>query len=465
MDQTYAFTVRTKSLPGLPGVRLAVGGSYQVSTPAAVANKSLLWWLYGFDTVLLLALGILFVNNGPWVLGGFGVPTHRPVLWPAAGLTRLFGATLIALGIAAMGVWRSREPQFQESVAGYFRNAHFVLVAECFLQQITTLNGPGGFILFDLLLLPWILFWYHRLAGPRRPAATSFRNTDEMRDEWERRIREAAGQQERSRLAQELHDSIKQQIYAIQTHLAAAQARAGEAAAAVLEPVEHARSSARQAMAEMNALLDQLRASPLESIGLVEALRRQSEALGYRTGAEVSAQIGALPPNEALPPSAPAEIFRIAQEGLSNVARHARATHVELALETAGGELTLRIRDDGQGFVPDNGRPHGPGGMGLKNMRARAAALGGTLRIESAPGAGCKVTLQVPLASPGRRELQRHLRLAAGAAAFAALLGWLGLVVTEGRSYLLPLAAATAVAAAYHATAAALEWMKGKRRA
>ena len=472
MDRTYAFTVRTWSPRRLPWLRVAVGGSHRVSEPVATARKPFLWWLYGFDTVLLLTLGVLFANYGPWLPGGFGIPAHPPVVWPAVGLTRLFGASLIAFGIAGMAVWRSREPQFQEAAAGYFRNAHFVLAVICLLQNISTLGGRGRFILFDLLLLPWILFWYDRLASPRRENPQSFRNTEELRDEWERRIREAAGQQERSRLAQELHDSIKQQIYAIQTHLAAAEARAGEAAA-VLEPVEHARSSARQAMAEMNALLDQLRASPLESIGLVEALRRQCEALGYRTGAEVSAQIGDVPPNEALPPGAAAEIFRIAQEALSNVARHARATHVQVALESGAAGITLRIRDDGQGF--SFGSEAGTAGvcgagMGLKNMRARAAAMGGTLRIESAPGAGCTVTLRMPLDMPGKRALARHLRLAAGGAAFALLLGgpvaWLAYgQIPDERRYLLPLAFLAALAALYHAGAALLLWRRGRRGA
>jgi signal transduction histidine kinase len=219
-------------------------------------------------------------------------------------------------------------------------------------------------------------------------------------------------------------------------------------------------------MSEMNALLDQLRASPLESIGLVEALRRQCEALGYRSGAEVTAHIGDLPASEILPPGSPEEIFRIAQEGLSNVARHARATHVELTLQTSGAEIVLRIRGDGQGFYVPDGTQSGPG-MGLKNMRARAAALGGTLRMESAPGAGCTVTLRVPLDLPGRREFQCHLRLAAGAAALAALVAvavaWLGFIQPDARRYIAPLAVLAAFFAVYHAGAAAWKWRKAKR--
>src|SRR5580700_3939992 len=112
MERTFAFTVRARSVPWLPGVNFAVGGTHQIGAPEAVVNKPLLWWLYGFDTVLLLTLGLLFADRGPLLMGWFGIPRQLPILWPAAGITRLFGGALLALGIAAMGVWRSREPQF-----------------------------------------------------------------------------------------------------------------------------------------------------------------------------------------------------------------------------------------------------------------------------------------------------------------------------------------------------------------
>jgi len=92
-------------------------------------------------------------------------------------------------------------------------------------------------------------------------------------------------------------------------------------------------------MTEMEAMLDQLRAAPLESVGLVEALKKQCEALQYRTGARVTVDVDAVPGPGQLRPGAAQSIFRIAQEALSNIARHARATEVRLSLAVAGNGL------------------------------------------------------------------------------------------------------------------------------
>src|SRR5574341_771054 len=179
--------------------------------------------------------------------------------------------------------------------------------------------------------------------------------------------REAGAQAERNRLARELHDSIKQQIFSIHMSAAAAQARAEsdpEGARAALGDV---RRSAQEAMVEMNALLQQLSPAPLEKVGLVQALRDQCEALGYRTGADVQVEIGDLPDDDRLPPGAQDSLFRIVQEALSNIARHARAGRVQVALahDGAEGPVSLNIRDDGQGF--DTGISSR--GMGLTNIQ------------------------------------------------------------------------------------------------
>lgn len=207
---------------------------------------------------------------------------------------------------------------------------------------------------------------------------------------------QAAVQEERNRLARDLHDSIKQQLFSINVSTAAAQARWDNDPAAAQGALADVRRSAHEAMVEMRALLQQLRPAPLETVGLVEALRDQSEALGYRSGAQVTTQFGDLPGDDRLPPGAQDTIFRIAQEALGNVARHARAEHVDVQLQRHENALLLVVRDDGQGFDPQQTS----GGMGLGNIRERVAAVGGTMDVESAPGQGTLLRVLVPLVEP-----------------------------------------------------------------
>lgn len=211
---------------------------------------------------------------------------------------------------------------------------------------------------------------------------------------------ESAAQQERRRLARDLHDSIKQQLFSIKLSSAAAEERwesdPGGARAALVD----VRRSAHAAMVEMQAMLSQLRPEPLATAGLVEALREQCEALGYRSGIPVRFEIGDLPPDDRLPDSTRENLFRIAQEALSNVARHARAREVEVRLgkveQDGAPALLLQVRDDGQGFDAAGQSA----GMGLRNMRERLEAVHGTLEIRSAPGEGTKVRARAPLTTP-----------------------------------------------------------------
>ena len=231
------------------------------------------------------------------------------------------------------------------------------------------------------------------------------------REEAMRQVREAAAREERNRLARELHDSIKQQLFSIGVSAAAARARGGATdEAGVSTALADIERGAREAQIEMTALLQQLRPAPLENIGLVAALRDQCEALGYRTGAQVSVTIGALPTEDYLPLGAQEQLFRIAQEAMANVARHARAQHVWLRLERQGDAMLLEIRDDGQGF--DSASVHG--GMGLENLRERARALGGSAEIQSAPGHGATIRVLAPLIEPLRltpEELARQAEI------------------------------------------------------
>jgi len=243
------------------------------------------------------------------------------------------------------------------------------------------------------------------------PAVAPTPEVEVLREEWARQIQEAAAQAERNRLARELHDSIKQQLFSINVSAATVQARWESDEAGARTALEAVRVSVREAMAEMEAMLHNLRPAPLETVGLVEALRQHCESLQYRTGANVTAEIGELPANQELPAGAQGAIFRVVQEALANVARHARARSVRVRLyrHTRGDEdaLWLKIEDDGSGFDVA-----GASGMGLSNIRSRTMEIGGELQLESREGEGTSLTVRVPLPKNGSHEIRRELRIA-----------------------------------------------------
>lgn len=143
-------------------------------------------------------------------------------------------------------------------------------------------------------------------------------------------------------------------------------------------------------MAEMRALIFELRPESLEKEGLVGALAKHTAALRARYGITVDEFIDAEP--EA-PIAVKEALFRIAQEALNNTAKHARASHVELRLKVVGETLVAEIRDDGAGFDPD---AQFPGHLGLLSMRERAYRLGGTVEIISSSGQGTIVRVVIP---------------------------------------------------------------------
>jgi signal transduction histidine kinase len=238
-----------------------------------------------------------------------------------------------------------------------------------------------------------------------------------VRSRYEQQIRLAAAQEERNRLARELHDSIKQQVFAIQAAAATAETRLGTDRDGARDALSMVRASSREAMAELEAVTDQLRAAPLENAGLVEALRKQAEALGFRTGAHVDVTIGRLPPNASLGPGTQQAIFRVAQEALANVARHARAARVKVSLEFTADELVLRVVDDGVGFDASRG----VGGSGINNMRSRAAELGGSVDITAAASGGTSVRLTVPVTFNSPKVYLRKAFISAAVLAFVGI--------------------------------------------
>jgi signal transduction histidine kinase len=197
--------------------------------------------------------------------------------------------------------------------------------------------------------------------------------------------------EERQRLARELHDSVSQVLYSIALNTASAAAlRASDPKrAAALEHDVH--ELAGVGLAEMRALIFELRPESLEREGLVSALHKQADAAQARHG--IAVRVSAVDEPE-VPLAAKEALYRIAQEALQNVAKHAEAHSVELALEQIGSEVILRIEDDGRGFDPARSFP---GHLGLHSMRERMAGVGGALEIQSSLGRGTSIRARLPL--------------------------------------------------------------------
>lgn len=189
------------------------------------------------------------------------------------------------------------------------------------------------------------------------------------------------------RFSHELHDELGQSLSAVKTNLTALRSEGQahpERLADCLRLVDEAIGNVR----EMSQLL---RPTILDDFGLAAGLRWLCEGFGQRTGIEVACET---PFAGRLPDEVETHLFRIAQEALTNVARHASAKHVRIQLEGAGDQVSLRISDDGRGFGPT---PPNPRGLGLIGMRARARSAGGDVQIHSRPGEGVLIEVRVPL--------------------------------------------------------------------
>lgn len=201
-----------------------------------------------------------------------------------------------------------------------------------------------------------------------------------------------AALEERQRLARELHDSVSQALYGIALGARTALTWLEREPAKAAEPIRYVLSLAEAGLTEMRALIFELRPESLEAEGLVVVLDRQVAAVRARHGLDARATL----PEE---PDAPLEvkeaIYRVAQEGLHNTVKHAKATRVDIRLSRDEGGLLFELADNGQGFDPEGTFP---GHLGLRSMRERAEHLGGSLEISSAQGEGTRIRFQIPLA-------------------------------------------------------------------
>ena len=221
---------------------------------------------------------------------------------------------------------------------------------------------------------------YH--SDVRQPAQRQHDHEDAIRAE------------ERTRIGRELHDDLGGNLIAIKMALARLAARLPADQPGLAGQAQYVDALVERTIDSMHNISHGLRASTLD-LGLVEAIAWQAREFERQSGIHVETHC---PARLALAPEHAEALFRIVQEALTNIAKHACATRVAVTLHPDDSELTLTICDNGRGIDPAaQGKPHA---FGLRGMRERAGALGGTLALSPAPGGGTMVIVKTRLAPP-----------------------------------------------------------------
>ena len=201
-------------------------------------------------------------------------------------------------------------------------------------------------------------------------------------------------EEERTRIAREIHDDLGQSLTAVKIDVAWLAKRLPQPDVPMLERIRSILELADSIIQSVRRISTELRPGILD-LGLAAALEWQLQEFQARTGIQCKLR---LLTQEVFAPDISTALFRILQETLTNIARHAGATQVEVVLQKQWDRLALRIRDNGRGFDPAS--PSRSGSLGLLGMRERAAMLGGGVMIASAPGKGTTVTAWMPLRPP-----------------------------------------------------------------
>lgn len=234
--------------------------------------------------------------------------------------------------------------------------------------------------------------------SPRDPSGDEIgelnRNLNNMAEQLQTLLHthdELARVEERNRLARDLHDTVKQQTYAARMQLTAAKNLLGSDLTAAAGHIDTALQLNRETQQELKLIIDELRPAALEGKGLASALKEYAERWQEHTGINVETAISG---ERSIPLDVEQALYRVLQEALSNIARHAQADTVELSLSMSPEKVTLLVTDNGRGFdlndVPSSS-------YGLTGMKTRLSEVGGTLNVESTPSAGTTVSAEVKL--------------------------------------------------------------------
>ncbi len=340
-----------------------------------VTSLSFFWDLtWPMNYYLLVVLFPALVSGGGGVLGSLLEAILEDRGWEDEALRRGVSFFVVAflgllIGLTVLFIWG--RPLLDETL---FRNAILIVLGGIFFG--------GGIAFFD----------YRRWKVRRRMMELEVENRflgeiahrDQLLQEATRNLIVA---EERNRMARELHDSISQGVHGIVYGLQSLREQLGEMDQREKEILNHLEATSSATLQELQELIGELKPSLLEDQGLEEALRLYADLFARRQNLDLEIEVnypGGLSPEQEV------AIFRIVQEGLSNIGRHARAKKTWISFQKENNHFILAIKDDGQGFVPETVAR----GEGLDNMAARAHQANGRLELKSKPGEGSVIKVE-----------------------------------------------------------------------
>ncbi len=255
-------------------------------------------------------------------------------------------------------------------------------------------NGPSGETSFAFELLPhfYETAWFRYFCAALAAAAIWGLYNLRLR---QIRQRFSLVLEERGRLAREIHDTLAQGFVGISSQLDAVAFTLNGHVDLARKHLDLARKMVRHSLTEARRSVMDLRASALEGHDLPAALSEAAHQ--WTAGSAVQIRVDVQGESRPLPEETEQHLLRIAQEAVTNAVKHARASHVNIHLEMAGRELSLRVADNGRGFEQDEAFSEVGGHFGLLGMRERAERLGGELQLHSEPGHGTEVAVTVPI--------------------------------------------------------------------
>jgi signal transduction histidine kinase len=275
-------------------------------------------------------------------------------------------------------------------LVAYFTTQHFAG-----LKPEEIASGEYVFLMQRLIAAAALLGWIPAIVvGERDRKMQELRESQERLRQLSHRLIEVE-EAERRNINRELHDRIGQNLATLNLNLGMIRSElTGETLRAVGPRMNDSHELLGDTMAQVRNLMAELRPVALDDYGLVAALRTYAGEFSKRFGTQVRITGGDLAPRLPLP--AETALFRIAQEALNNVSKHAHAAKAEVRIAEAPGGVVLSIIDDGTGFEVAKQRPEDARSWGMTTMRERAEAVGATLTIESAPGRGTRIEVVLP---------------------------------------------------------------------